>query len=337
MNEFIKEVVQKWNSAESISGFTKLYGDASYRTYFRLQLTSGTTLILMKLPEGKSSASEEITNHQGVMKELPYINISHYLEGLDIAVPKILYFDDQNEALLLEDLGDHLLFNDLSIADDNRKEEYYKSAIDLLCDLQKKTSENEGSVAFERSFDATLLNWEFDHFFEYGIEVMGGNPLPIDIKEALESITRRMTDDIMESEYGFTHRDFQSRNIMVKEKKLYLIDFQDALKGPRAYDLVALLRDSYVEIPDNLLDNLIKYYCDQCGLDCGSFRQDFDRVTIQRKLKDAGRFVYIDRVKGNASYLQYIPRSLGYVQRALKRQNDNKLIDLLKPYIQEWQ
>ncbi len=337
MNEMIEQIVQKWNVSESVSGITKLYGDASYRTYFRIQLKSGKTLILMKLPEGKSSASEEITNHQGEMKELPYINISHYLEGLEIAVPKIVHYDDQNEALLLEDLGDHLLFNDLSIADDSQKEKFYRRAIDLLCDLQKKTSEKMGSVAFERSFDETLLNWEFDHFFEYGIEVRIGNPVPIDVKETFETLTRKITGEIMEAKYGFTHRDFQSRNIMVKENDLYLIDFQDALKGPRAYDLVALLRDSYIEISDDLLGNLITYYCDQCGLDSESFRFDFDRVTIQRKLKDAGRFIYIDRVKGNSSYLQYIPRSLGYVMKALERQGGNALIDLLKPYIQEWQ
>ncbi len=104
-----------------------------------------------------------------------------------------------------------------------------------------------------------------------------------------------------------------------------VIDFQDALQGPRQYDLVALLRDSYVELDRPLIDAMLKRYAQRFEaeggepIDLGEFTAFFDLLTVQRKLKDAGRFVFIDQVKKNPSFLVHIPSSLGYVRDALKR------------------
>jgi aminoglycoside/choline kinase family phosphotransferase len=104
-----------------------------------------------------------------------------------------------------------------------------------------------------------------------------------------------------------------------------VIDFQDALLGPRQYDLVALLRDSYVELDRPLIDEMLALYLSAFvaeggqPLDAGEFAAFFDLLTVQRKLKDAGRFVFIDRVKKNPSFLAHIPASLRYVRAALAR------------------
>jgi aminoglycoside/choline kinase family phosphotransferase len=104
-----------------------------------------------------------------------------------------------------------------------------------------------------------------------------------------------------------------------------IIDFQDALRAPRQYDLVALLRDSYVELPADLVDAMVRRYLARLEaeggprLEHGPFRLTFDLLTVQRKLKDAGRFVFIDRVKGNPGFLPNIPASLRYVRAALAR------------------
>jgi aminoglycoside/choline kinase family phosphotransferase len=104
-----------------------------------------------------------------------------------------------------------------------------------------------------------------------------------------------------------------------------VIDFQDALLGPRQYDLVALLRDSYVELPEGLVDALLGRYQGQMSqvdggvTEADRFRETFDLCTVQRKLKDAGRFEFIDRVKKNPSFLPYVGLSLRYVARALER------------------
>src|SRR5262249_52553463 len=121
--------------------------------------------------------------------------------------------------------------------------------------------------------------------------------------------------------YGFVHRDYQSRNLMVQPgPTLRILDFQDALLGPQVYDLVALLRDSYVELPAALVDEMLDEYAIRARLaDRAQLRHLFDLQTVQRKLKDAGRFVYIDQVKGNPGFLQSIPASLRYVRAALDR------------------
>jgi len=98
-----------------------------------------------------------------------------------------------------------------------------------------------------------------------------------------------------------------------------VIDFQDALLGSAAYDLVGLLRDSYVALSTPLLDELVDHHAQLAGYDRASFRALFDLQTVQRKLKDAGRFVFIDRVKKNPGFLVHIPNSLAYVANAFRR------------------
>jgi aminoglycoside/choline kinase family phosphotransferase len=104
-----------------------------------------------------------------------------------------------------------------------------------------------------------------------------------------------------------------------------VIDFQDALLGPRQYDLVALLRDSYVELEAPLVEAMLRRYLDRLAAEGGprlgydAFRDVFDLLTVQRKLKDAGRFVFIDRVKKNPGFLPSIPASLRYVRDAFAR------------------
>jgi hypothetical protein len=101
-----------------------------------------------------------------------------------------------------------------------------------------------------------------------------------------------------------------------------LIDFQDALMAPPMYDLVALLRDSYIPLNQSTVDRLLTYYWRQAeGLlpfaTEAAMRQHFHLQTVQRKLKDAGRFIFIDRVKGNPGFLQWVEPTLGYVREAL--------------------
>jgi aminoglycoside/choline kinase family phosphotransferase len=107
-----------------------------------------------------------------------------------------------------------------------------------------------------------------------------------------------------------------------------VIDFQDALLGPRQYDLVALLRDSYVELDPPFVEAMLRRYLAGLEAEGGprlayeAFRATFDLLTVQRKLKDAGRFVFIDRVKRNPGFLVSIPASLRYVREAFARRPD---------------
>ncbi len=197
---------------------------------------------------------------------------------------------------------------------------------------------DESCVAFKRSFDAALYNWEFDHFLEYGIEARLGLSLSDEDRALFVRETRAIADEIQKCPRGFTHRDFQSRNLLWKNDRFYMIDFQDALMGPRVYDLVALLRDSYVELSAGTVRHFVTAYAEKRAFDPAETLRAFDLVTIQRKLKDAGRFVFIDRVKKNPKFLTYIPASLGYVRDAFERSGAHPaLYEMLKKYVPEWQ
>ena len=328
-----------------VRNIAKLHGDASYRTYYRIE-TGRETLILMALPEGKLSVSEEITNLKEKSQEMPFINVQKFLKGLSLPVPEIKLFSEKDRWLFLEDLGNDLLYQHVSQANVKTQLEWYQKALDLLIQLQTQTHKHintqtqSNCIAFCRSFDSTLLNWEFDHFWEYYIKIKNEKlKVKNGGKESLyKEFSRKITDRLCQLPQGFVHRDYQSRNLLWHQEKFYLIDFQDALIGPYIYDLVSLLRDSYVSLPQETIKTLIVQYAKKTGKDPKTVQRDFDLQTVQRKLKDAGRFVFIDRVKKNPNYLPFIPTSLKYVQEALKRLPEyNDFYLFLKNYIPEWQ
>ena len=197
-------------------------------------------------------------------------------------------------------------------------------------------------LAFTRAFDEDLYDWELHHFREWGLEIWSGKK-PTDAERSeLDAIFRRMATQLAAAPRGFTHRDYQSRNLMVKGDELVVIDFQDALQGPRQYDLVALLRDSYVELDRPFVEKMLDRYVDtfqslsNARIDKVEFKAFFDLLTVQRKLKDAGRFEFINRVKGNPSFLVSIPASLRYVKDAFNRRSDlNDLREIVTQYVPE--
>jgi aminoglycoside/choline kinase family phosphotransferase len=132
------------------------------------------------------------------------------------------------------------------------------------------------------------------------------------------------------------------REAQVNGSYLGVIDFQDALMGPASYDLASLLRDAYVALDESFIDELIARYLENMAgsaavpVDRHEFRRLFDFTSIQRNLKAAGRFVYIDRVKHNPKFLADIPRTLGYVRRNLAKYPElAPLRKHLAPYVPE--
>ena len=310
-----------------VADLQKLFGDASYRAYYRVRTEEGKTYVLMAMPEGKMSVSEEITNIKDKPKELPFINIQRYLQSIGMPVPKIILFSEADRWIVLEDVGDNKFFDVVAPAagastDSASILKWYKKAIDLLIELQQATSHEPRAtncIAFHRSYDATLFNWEFDHFWEYYFKIKNQKSKIKDEEANLfKKETEKITRELCALPKGFTHRDYQSRNLMVHNKQLVILDFQDALLGPKVYDVVCLLRDSYVDVTPHL-ETLLGYYCEKSEEDFKKFRRQFDLQTVQRKLKDAGRFVFIDKVKKNPNFLPYIPLSMDYVRQALAR------------------
>jgi aminoglycoside/choline kinase family phosphotransferase len=262
------------------------------------------------------------------------VDVQEFLTRIGARVPGILAFfedDPKGGLMVLEDLGDEMLETRLLAGDE--PEPLYERAVDRLAAIRAAAEEAQSAggacVAFTRSFDRDLYRWELNHFREWLLEAWKGRTLSPAERGIVDREFERIAALLDEEPKGFTHRDYQSRNLMVLPSgDQAVIDFQDALLGPRQYDLVALLRDSYVELPAELVDRMIARYLDRFAarggprLDPARFRATFDLLTVQRKLKDAGRFVFIDRVKKNPSFLPSIPASLRYVREAFFRRPD---------------
>ncbi len=309
-----------------VAELVKLRGDASTRSYYRARTEGGGAehpdrLIVMQLPPDAFRSDEG--GEQPELHRLPFLEVAELLESRGLPVPAIYADDLEHGIVLVEDLGDTTFEQRLRETPKHRWNDLYGQAVDLLVELHERCADlPEASVVCQRRFDRDLLDWELDHFRQWGLEAPFGE-LSQAQRALLDDAFASIASGIETMPYGFVHRDYQSKNLMVDASgKLTLIDFQDALLGPRAYDLVALLCDSYVAIEEDLQEAMIDRYAALRHIDADALRSELWLVALHRKLKDAGRFVFIDRVRGNPDFLPWYPQSLVYVGRAIGHLRD---------------
>jgi aminoglycoside/choline kinase family phosphotransferase len=302
----------------------RLAGHASLRSYWRVGAYPDSLVVMVLPPDAKP---EEVTKG-GAPAVNPFVDVQRYLEGIGVRVPRIHAFFEPEGLMVLEDLGDEMLETRLLAG--APRAPLYEAAIDQLARLRAAAEARPGGcIAFTRAFDRDLYLWELEHFREWLLEAWKGARLSAGEREVVSRAFEGIARALDAEPKGFTHRDYQSRNLMVLPSgEQAVIDFQDALLGPRQYDLVALLRDSYVELDAPFVEAMLRRYLEKLAAAGGPrlahepFREVFDLLTVQRKLKDAGRFVFIDRVKGNPGFLVSIPASLRYVREAFARRPD---------------
>ena len=322
----------------------RLPGDASNRHYYRIT-SDGKSFILMRVMDDAPAKLFEEKTELKKVDELPFVNVQRFLSGIGVPVPKIHVWDKPRGLMVLEDWGDLMLEGVVKEGDAKRIRSLYEQSLDAMVKLQVEGTAKVGPdcIAYHQRFNVPLLVWEFDHFLEYGVEVRHGKTMAAGDKAAVRAIFEAMARDIEAQPRVFTHRDFHSRNVMVHgHDKIGLIDFQDALMGPWTYDLASLLRDAYVTLGEDVVDHLIAYFLkrrEEAGapkVDAAKFRREFDVCSVQRNLKAAGRFVFIDVKKGNDKFLRHIPPVLGYVRRNLQKYDElAPALEVLAKYVPE--
>jgi aminoglycoside/choline kinase family phosphotransferase len=318
---FVRGVV---GAGEAARGSVEtLVGDASTRRYHRVRVEGGAppSVVVMELPD-EPLKSDEATAPGAGPPELPFLNVQRYLAARGYPVPRVYRADMQRGLLALEDLGDRTFEAAVRDAPESVRRRFYQTAIKHIVTLQRlgEGGADPACVAFGRRFDEALLRWELDHFREWYLEAERGAKLDAGEAKALGAAFDWLARELASAPLTLVHRDFQSRNLMVlgDGPDLRVIDFQDALLGTRAYDLVALLRDSYVVLSPREVDDLVGVFIQEAGVgDAAGFRRLFLLQTLQRKLKDVGRFVFIDRVRKNPSFLRWIPATVGYLREAM--------------------
>jgi len=299
-------------------------GGASTRRYFRVKLPRSPAAVAMFVPDGAKpeEVAQRAPDATPGASRWPFLEVHELLSSRGIDVPMLHGEDTSRGWVLLEDLGDDTLASYLAAHPDRREALYVRAVTDLARAQASLATLPTASVVATRAFDAELLSWEIHHFREWALEARG-IVLSADDRRAFDALASRLAHSIAGWPRAFVHRDYQSRNLMVRPgEKLCWIDFQDALLGPRVYDLVALLNDSYQVFDRPFVEARLDDYAKVRGLDAdgrASLGREFDRVTVQRKLKDAGRFVFIDRVKGNPSFLPFVEPTLAKVHASLAR------------------
>jgi len=304
-------------------------GGASTRKFFRLYFDEKqrgpSSAVAFFVPD--ATRSDEIDKTDGARHRWPFVEVQELLAAGGVATPKILADGSDRGWLVVEDLGDDTLANYLLRAPGD-KASIYQRAVRDLARAQKALGElPEGSVVRRRAFDEDLLSWEIHHFREWALEARGMALAAAD-RAAFDGVATRLARRIAGWPRGFVHRDYQSRNLMVTDgPRLVWIDFQDALLGPRVYDLVALLNDSYQTFDREFIEARLDDFAAEMGFDAGERQvlgREFDLVTVQRKLKDAGRFVFIDREKKNPSFLRFVEPTIAKVRASLGRLSDDE-------------
>jgi aminoglycoside/choline kinase family phosphotransferase len=318
--------VLRWLAAQKVmlaSPPVRLTGGASSRVYFRVRLASGQTRVVMSLPAGPR-ISDEIGAAEPDTAELPFVQIGRWLRARDVPVPTLDVVDAAQGYLMMEDLGDRRLYDarqgDTAAAQVVR----YGEALDLLHRFQAGVgSENPG----KNVLSAAAIAAEFEEFVTAGIEHRQGLELTEDERAVTAAAACQLTLELAAAPQALAHRDFQSQNIMCTARGLVLIDYQDCFLAPFAYDLVALLRDSYVVLDPADVDTLVHRFFDESAAaqasmgGIGDFQRLFHVQTVQRKLKDAGRFVTLAG-KGKPEFLRYYPDSIRYAMHALRQLED---------------
>jgi N-acetylmuramate 1-kinase len=304
-----------------------LTGDASDRRYFRVLLSDGPSVVLAL--------------HAGPIEfaTLPFANVADLFSRVPLPVPAILGHADKEGIVELEDLGDVTLQAHLGAATPVEHAALYREAVALIEILQRRGRELEHDryLPYSIAFDVEKLTWELDFFVRHFVVGYRNVQLSPAERDALNREWREIVDELSSEQRVLCHRDYHSRNLMLHGGRLHMIDFQDARMGPDTYDLVSLLRDSYVDLTDRELDDLIAYFLALKGSsDPAEFRRRFDLMALQRNLKALGTFGYQTIARANSVYIQYMPRTLRYARTNLdKYPRFARLRELLSTHVDE--
>ncbi|MEW4466731.1 phosphotransferase [Parasphingorhabdus sp. JC815] len=271
-------------------------GDASFRRYFRV-VSGNRKAILMDAPPPHEDPR-------------PFINIARHLKAQGFAAPEIFGEDLDHGLVLLEDFGDHRMREHL---DDHPEDEttIYRQTIDLIKALHQKPA------ADVPEYDLVQYQREVNLFTEW---YSPAQSLDVD-KPGFVDIWQTVLQPVIaaQSTPVTVLRDYHAENIMLlDDNRLGLLDFQDALTGHAAYDLVSMLQDARRDVSDELEEEMLRYYLDdRSDAETAEFRKHYAILGAQRNTKIIGIFTRLYIRDGKNRYLDYLPRMWRLLEKDL--------------------
>lgn len=290
-----------------------LAGDASTRKYYRVVQGDKSWVLMSWDP------FTDVENY-------PFLSVQRHFKNCSITVPEVVRTAPQLGLVLLEDLGDLTLERKFW---ENQNQElalpYYLQTIDELIKIHYHATRHTGPcTAFQIAFDTKKFMWEMNYGREHLIEKLGQVALSSKSSQELEKIFLNICESLDKEPKWVAHRDYHSRNVMIKLGKVRIIDFQDARLGPIQYDLVSLLYDSYVQLAEPTRTKLLNYYLTSAAgfLPTGFSRSRFDELMkiqiLQRCFKACGSFSSFYNTRQDRRYLKYIQPTLQLVAVTLE-------------------
>ena len=333
MQAFLKSA--GWGAA----AIAPLPGDASTRRYFRAEL-GGRKAMLMDQPQHAEQPTAPANATPEERRKLGYnavarlagadvgrfIAASNYLRSHGLTAPEIYAADANAGFALIEDLGHDLYADVLSNGAD--ADELYGAAIDALARLHR--SEAPAALADKplHQYDETALIAETDLLPEWFFPVGLGRGATADETAEHRTLWKQTLDPVLEHPAVFVHRDYHAQNLLwLPERsghaRVGIIDFQDAVAGTHAYDLVSLVEDARRDVDPSLAERMTVRYLKQMAaqgtpLEESGFRAQAAIMAAQRNAKIVGIFARLYKRDGKPRYLDYLPRVWGYLNRDLE-------------------
>ncbi len=290
-------------------------GDASFRHYFRAILADKSFIIMDAPPQ-----FEDVH---------PFCNIADFLLSKNFSAPKIFARDYQNGLLLLEDFGNDSYRKVIEQGGD--EVELYQDAVDLLISLKQINPPQDLAI-----YDSKLLLKEVLLFVDWYLP----NVAKIDITPDQIAEFKQLWLDLfskLSPAKNLVLRDYHAENLMVVAnrqgiKKVGLLDFQDAVIGHAAYDLVSLLEDARRDVSQNIQQKMLQHYLEQSNCDKEQFIIDYKILSLQRNIKIIGIFSRLAFRDHKQNYLNFLPRVFGYVKPRL----EDKSLFAIKKFLEKF-
>ena len=312
-----------------------LTGDASMRAYEKITTSAGETLILMDWP--KPPAGPAVLDGKPYPKvahlaedAYPFVAIAQYLRELGLAAPQVLHVDYDQGILLIENLGSE------GVLDQNGQpiaERYRESVVCLAFlhshEMRQDLPAGENHIHHIPDFDPTAMAMEARLLVDWHLPWKRGTPAAEEEREDYLAIWAGLIRELDGSEKNLLLRDFHSPNIIWRPqesgvRRVGLIDFQDAMIGPTAYDLASIVQDARVDVPKPLADQMMVDYValrrSLGSFDEPTFLKAWAIMAAQRNCKLAGLWVRLMQRDGKPGYMKHMPRTLGYLATALKHE-----------------
>ena len=296
LTDFIKRT--GWGDATRLT----IAGDASNRRYERLTAPDGGTVILMDAPPEKD---EDVR---------PFIRIAEHLRSIGLSAPQILHRDETHGLLLIEDLGDDL-FKRVIARDPALESPLYEVSVDVLSVL------HAAPPPPLQPYDTQLMTVYAALSYEWYLYGLTGER-DTDVQARFETLMSDLLAPLADARQVLVQRDYHAENLLWLHDRsgaarVGLLDFQDAMLGHPAYDLVSILQDARRDVPPAIEEAMIMRYLAQNPQDEAAFRAAYAILGVQRNMRIVGAFARLCLKAGKPRYIDLIPRVWEFVERNL--------------------